>query len=280
MNGRALTAAVVLGTSVISGGWLIGRGLHDETPDNSNARLFDAVAMHIRRHYVDSLSDSALFERAMVGMLRELDDPYTQYLSPDRLRRLQERTTGNYVGIGAQIQRRDDWPMIAAPFPGSPAERAGLATGDRVLQIDGQSTRRWTIEEVVRALRGPPGTTVELVVERPGDPRRRTLRLTRGGIHRRAVARTVMLPDGVGYVDVNTFNDSTVLELEHAIDSLLGAGMRSLILDLRDNPGGVLSQGVSVAELFLDRSQPIVRLRGRAPGSNQVVVDSAPQRWP
>lgn len=280
MNGRALMVAVVLGSSAVSGGWLLGRGLHDDVPERSGARLFDAVAMHVKRHYVDSLSDSTLYERAMVGMLRELNDPYTLYLPPERLRRLTERTTGNYIGIGAQIQRRDDWPMIVAPFAGSPAERAGLVTGDRVLQIDGRSTRGLTVDEVVRALRGVPGTTVELVVERPGDPRRRSLQLTRGGIHRRAVSRTALLPGGVGYVDVNIFNDSTELELRHAVDSLVAAGTQSMVIDLRGNPGGVLAQGVGVAELFLDKSMPIVRMRGRTEATNQVVVDSAAQQWP
>ena len=108
----------------------------------------------------------------MVGMLRELDDPYTLYLPPNRLRRLTEQTTGNYIGIGAQIQRRDDYPMIIAPFPGSPAERAGLRTGDRVVEIDSVKTRGWTNDEVTRALRGPPESEVTVVIERPGDPRR------------------------------------------------------------------------------------------------------------
>lgn len=280
MNRRALIVAVVLAASVVSGGWLLGRGLRDETPDHSGARLFDAVAAHVRRFYVDSLSDSALYERAMVGMLRELQDPYTLYLSPRRLRNLTERTTGNYVGIGAQIQRRDEWPMIAAPLPGSPAERAGLHRGDRLVQIDGRSTRGMTVEETVGALRGEPGTAVSLVIERPGDPRRLSLRLTRGGIHRRSVARAALVRNQVGYVDLNLFNDSTILELRTTIDSLVEAGMRSLVLDLRGNPGGVLRQGVGVADLFLDRSKPIVRMRGRTPDANDVFVDSSAQRWP
>jgi carboxyl-terminal processing protease len=280
MNGRAWTVAIVLGASVVSGGWLVGHGLQDETPVHSGARLFDNVAEHVRRYYVDSLSDSTLYERAAIGMLRELQDPYTLYLSPPRLRRVTERATGNYVGIGAQIQRRDEWPLIVAPFPGSPAERAGLHTGDRLVQIDGRSTRGWTVEETIGALRGEPGTTVSLVVERPGDPRRLALRLTRGGIHRRSVARTALLREQVGYVDLNLFNDSTERELRTTIDSLIAAGMRGLVLDLRGNPGGVLQQGVSVADLFLDPPQVIMRTRGRAPEANAVFADSSAQPWP
>lgn len=279
MRGRGILVAGVLGTAVVSGGWLIGRGLHDDAPDYSGARLFDAVAAYVRNSYVEEMPDSLLYERAMIGMLRELGDPYTLYLPPNRLRRLTERTTGNYQGIGAQIQRRDEWPMIIDPFPGSPAERAGLRTGDRVVQIDSISTRNRTVEETVGDLRGEPGTTVRLVIERPGVPGRMTFRITRGGIHRRAVTRSMVLANGVGYVDVNIFNDSTALELVHAIDSLASAGVRSLIVDLRGNPGGVLSQGVGVADLFLNRGQAIVRMRGKAPDANREVVDSLPQRW-
>ncbi len=280
MNSRTLAVAVALGTSLVGGGWVIGRGLNAREADFTSARLFDTVLGHVRQFFVDSIPDSTLFEHAMVGMLRELDDPYTLYLPPNRLRRLTEQTTGNYIGIGAQIQRRDDYPMIIAPFPGSPAERAGLRTGDRVVEIDTMKTRGWTNDEVTRALRGPPESEVTVVIERPGDPGRLTFKLKRGGVHRRAVGRTALLARGVGYVDVNIFNDSTADELRKAIDSLQSAGMRALVMDLRGNPGGVLAQGVGVADMFLDSAQLIVSMRGRSPDANERVKDTAPQPWP
>jgi carboxyl-terminal processing protease len=280
MNTRTLAVVTALGTSLIGGGWVIGRGLTAREADFTSARLFDTVFGHVKQFYVDSISDSTLYEHATVGMLRELSDPYTLYLPPNRLRRLTEQTTGNYIGIGAQIQRRDDYPMIIAPLPGSPAERAGLRTGDRVVEIDGVNTRRWMNDEVLRALRGPPGSDVSVVIERPGDPTRLTYKLTRGGVHRRAVGRTALLEHGVGYVDVNIFNDSTAMELRKAIDSLRTAGMRGLVMDLRGNPGGVLSQGVGVSDMFLDSAQLIVSMRGRAPESTERVLDTAPQPWP
>lgn len=280
MNARALTVAVALGTSLVGGGWVIGRGLNVREDDFSNARLFDTVLEHVRHYFVDSIADSTLFEHAMIGMLRELDDPYTLYLPPNRLRRLTEQSTGNYIGIGAQIQRRDEYPMIIAPFPGSPAERAGLRTGDRVVEIDSMKTRGWTTDEVLRALRGPPESDVTVVIERPGDPTRMTFRLKRGGVHRRAVGRTALLAGNVGYVDVNIFNDSTAIELRKAIDSLQSSGMRSLVMDLRGNPGGVLGQGVGVADMFLDSGDLIVSMHGRSPGANERVTDTAAQLWP
>lgn len=280
MNSRTLAVAVALGTSLVGGGWVIGRGLHVRETDFTSARLFDTVLGHVRSFFVDSIADSTLFEHAMVGMLRELNDPYTLYLPPNRLRRLTEQTTGNYIGIGAQIQRRDEYPMIIAPFPGSPAERAGLRTGDRVVEIDTLKTRGWTTDEVTKALRGPPESNVKIVIERPGDPTRHTFTVKRGGVHRRAVGRTALLGSGVGYVDVNIFNDSTAMELRKAVDSLRTAGMRSLVIDLRGNPGGVLSQGVGVADMFLDSSQVIVSMHGRAEGTSERVLDSAAQAWP
>src|SRR5512132_3545970 len=126
MKARALVVGGLLGTSLISGGLLLGRGLTGRDTERSASRLFDAVATHVKRYYVDSVSDSALMEKAAVGLLQELGDPYTLYLTPERVKRLTEATTGNYVGIGANVQRRDNWPMVVNPFPGSPAERAGL----------------------------------------------------------------------------------------------------------------------------------------------------------
>jgi carboxyl-terminal processing protease len=280
MNARAIAVASALATSLIGGGWVIGRGLQARETDFTSARLFDTVLGHVRTFFVDSIADSTLYEHAMVGMLRELNDPYTLYLPPNRLRRLTEQTTGNYIGIGAQIQRRDEYPMIIAPLPGSPAERAGLRTGDRVVEIDTMKTRGWTTDEVTKALRGPPESNVTVVIERPGHPERLTFTLKRGGVHRRAVGRTALLGGGVGYVDVNIFNDSTALELAKAVDSLRSAGMRSLVMDLRGNPGGVLAQGVGVAGMFLDSGQVIVSMRGRTPDATELVVDSAAQRWP
>jgi C-terminal processing protease CtpA/Prc len=114
MNARTLAVATALGTSLVGGGWVIGRGLNVREVDFTSARLFDAVFSHVKQFYVDSIPDSTLFEHATVGMLRELNDPYTLYLPPNRLRRLTEQTTATYIGIGAQIQRRDDYPMIIA----------------------------------------------------------------------------------------------------------------------------------------------------------------------
>jgi carboxyl-terminal processing protease len=277
---RAIVALGILAGALVSGGWLLGRGMSGRSPDMQTERLFDNVVAHIQRYYVDSLPTSALFEKALLGMLDELGDPYTVYLPPERLRRLTETTTGLYTGSGMRIDSRDGVPTVIAPLPGGPAERAGLLSGDRLVEIDGRATKGWTDEETRNALRGAAGTTVRLVVDRPGEARTLTFTLVRGEVHRQAVRRTALLPGGVGYLDVKIFSDSTEKELSRAIDSLSRAGMQSLVLDLRGNPGGLLAQGVAVADLFLEPRQTIVRMKGRTSETTRTYADSLPQRWP
>jgi len=277
---RVVVALGILSVALVSGGWLFSHGLTGGGAPFASERLFDNVFAHVQRHYIDSISTGELFDRATKGMLEELGDPNTVYLRPDRLRRLTEATSGVYTGLGVRFDSRDGWPMIMAPLPGGPGERAGLIAGDRLVEIAGRTTRGWTDEETARALRGPVGSTVQLVVERPGQPRRIPLTLTRSEIHRQAVRRTALLDNGVGYVDVKMFTDSTERELAGAIDSLTKAGMKSLVLDLRANPGGLLTQGVAVADLFLDEGQPIVSMRGRVDNANRSYRDEAAQRWP
>ena len=277
MRSRAFIVLGVLSTSLVTGGWLFERGL-DVSSGVSGPRLFDEVMTHIERYYVDSVSTSDLYGKAIDGMLDELHDPHSVFLRADRLARLNENTTGNYGGVGIQIDVRDGWVIVVSPLPGSPAERAGIETGDRVVEVGGKSAKGWTMEETRNALRGVPGTSVTVLMERAGT--RRPITLVRQEIHRSAVSRSVLLPDGIGYVDLDVFSDSTEQELARSIDSLSRAGMRSLILDLTRNPGGLLTQGVGVSDLFLDPRQPIVTMKGRVREANRTFVDGNAQRWP
>ncbi|HUQ81110.1 MAG TPA: S41 family peptidase, partial [Gemmatimonadaceae bacterium] len=186
--------------------------------------------------------------------------------------------TGNYGGVGIQIDVRDGWVIVVSPLPGSPAERAGIETGDRIVEVAGKSAKDWTIDETRIALRGVPGTSVTILTERAGN--KKPVTLVRQEIHRSAVSRSILLSDGVGYVDLDVFSDSTEKELSRSIDSLSKAGMRSLVLDLRANPGGLLTQGVGVSDLFLDRDQEIVTMRGRVREANRKFVDGYSQPWP
>jgi carboxyl-terminal processing protease len=279
-----IRTVIVAGTffgAFVTGGWLMQRGARTGTfTVYEGAKLFENVFRHIQNDYVDSVSDSSLYRRSVDGMLYELRDPYSTFLPPDRFAKLNESTTGNYAGLGVEVDLRDGWLIVVAPLPGGPAERAGLHPGDRIVEIAGKSTKGWTNEEASKVLRGKPGTTVSLTIERPGLSIPLELRVQRTTIHQSAVRRASLLGDGVGYVDLKAFSDSTVKELNAAITNLLARGMKTLVLDLRTNPGGLLNQGVRVSDVFLDPGQRIVSMRGRLPEANRDYADSAKQRWP
>jgi carboxyl-terminal processing protease len=278
---RTLTVAAVIVASLAMGGWLIERGTHSgPTTLAEAARLFDDVFVHVYRNYVDSVGAGMLYRKAVDGMLYELGDPYTALLAPDKFGRLTETTSGNYAGVGIQTDVRDGWLVVIAPVVGSPAERAGIEPGDRIIEINGRSAHGWTLEEATAAFRGKPGTSISIRVERPGIAAPIPYRLIRRPLHQSAVRRVAMLPNGVGYIDVKAFSDSTTRELTRSVNELLRRGVRSVVLDLRGNPGGLLEQGLSVSDLFLGRGQRIVSLRGRTANANRDYLDSTAQRWP
>lgn len=282
LRSRTTTVAALLMFSLIAGGWLLERGTRSGpvTTTAEAARLFDEVFTHVYSQYVDSIDGQAMYRMAVDGMLYQLEDPYTTLLPPDKLGRLNETTTGNYAGVGVQVDVRDGWIVVIAPTPGSPAERAGVQPGDRIVQVDGRSTHGWTLEEATKSFRGKAGTVLSLRIERPGLESSIPIRLERRPLHQSAVRRLAMLPNAVGYVDLKAFSDSSERELERSVAALRSRGAKSLIIDLRSNPGGLLEQGTAVADLFLGKGQKIVSLRGRTPGANRDYTDSTTQRWP
>lgn len=282
-SARARTV-IVAGTflgAIVTGGWLLQRGSRVGTfTAYEGAQLFEGVFRRIQNDFVDAVTDSALYRKSVDGMLYELRDPYSTFLPPDRFARLNETTSGNYAGLGVEVDLRDGWLIVVAPMPGGPAERAGLQPGDRIIEIGGKPTKGWTNEEASKVLRGKPGTTVALKLERPGVSSPIDLKVQRMTIHQSAVRRAALLGEGVGYIDLKAFSDSTAKEMNVAITSLLAHGMKTLVLDLRINPGGLLTQGVRVSDLFLDPGQKIVSMRGRLPEANREYADTAKQRWP
>ena len=276
-----MIVAGMLLVALITGGWLLQRGARTGTfTAYEGAQLFESVFRRVQNDYVDAVTDSALYQKSVDGMLYELRDPYSTFLPPDRLARLNETTSGNYAGLGVEVDVRDGWLIVVAPLPGTAAERAGLQPGDRIVEIAGKSTKGWTNEEAGKILRGKPGSFVTIKIERPGVVTPIELKLQRTTIHQSAVRRTAMLSEGVGYIDLKAFSDSTAKELNGAIGSLLAHGMKTLVLDLRTNPGGLLNQGVRVTDLFLNPGQKIVSMRGRLPEANREYSDTAKQRWP
>lgn len=278
LRARAVVAVAALSLVLVLGGWLLQRGLHRDMGAYERAQLFEQVRSHVERDFVDSIADSDIYRKAAEGMVRELHDPHSVYLTSDKLRALTESTTGHYAGIGIQIDVRDGWITIVAPLPGTPAERAGIQPGDRIVSIDGKSTSGWTPDDARGSLRGTPGSTVLLQIERPGVSTRIPFTLARGEIRVRSVRHVSMIGDGVGYLDLTIFSDSSADEVKQAVTQLRAQGMKTLVMDLRANPGGLLEQGIQIADLFLDPGMPIVSVRGR--GVAQSYVDEAKQLWP
>jgi carboxyl-terminal processing protease len=279
---KGLIVAAVASVALVSGGWFLQRETEPAGSVYQQARLFDDVLAHVADYYVDSLDEKQLYQMAIDGMLDELKDPYSVFLKPDDFRQLSEATTGNYSGLGIQIDVRGGWITVVAPLPDTPAEHAGVQTGDLIVALNGNSTEGWKQDSAVKALRGPAGTTAELQIRRAGIDKPLTFKLTRANIHIHSVdpRLTMMLDNRVGYIALSPVSESSAREVAQAVDTLLKQGMKSLIFDLRGNPGGLLDQGVAVSDLFLDPGKPIVETRGRAPGSTHEFADSKPQQWP
>ncbi|MDQ2664462.1 MAG: S41 family peptidase [Gemmatimonadota bacterium] len=281
MKNRSIVGLAVFSSALVTGGWIVEHGSRPVGHDlPASKHLFDEVMQHIRRDYVDTLADSTLYRHAIDGVLGELHDPHTVFLDAKRLSRLDESTSGHYAGVGIQMDVRDNGVTIIGTLPGSPAEDVGLLVGDRIVSIEGKPTVGLTTDEALKSLRGAAGTAVHVLVVRPGINDRMPFTLTRRNIEVNPVQHASMVGDGIGYVNLTVFSTAAASDLRAAVDSLRKAGAHSLVLDLRGDPGGLLDQGIEVADLFLDNKQPIVATRGRDAAETQSFEDRAPQRWP
>jgi carboxyl-terminal processing protease len=281
MKNRSILGLAIFSSALVTGGWLVEHGSRTAARDlPARQHLFDEVLQHVRRDYVDTLSDSTLYRHAVDGVLHELRDPHTVFLDPRRLGRLDESTSGHYAGVGIQMDVRDSGVTVVGTLPGSPAEEVGLVVGDRIVSIEGKPTVGLTSEEALKALRGAAGTTVHVAIARPGVAERIPFTLTRRNIEVNPVQHASLVGDGVGYVNLTVFSTAAANDLRSAIDSLRAAGAHSLVLDLRGDPGGLLGQGIDVADLFLDAKQPIVATKGRDASETHAFDDRAAQRWP
>lgn len=223
----------------------------DEAVGIEDLRAFADAWGYIKDHYVEEVDDRQLMEAAIRGMLSELDQ-HSGWLSQDELAALEEDATGRYGGLGVRIAVQEQYLQVISALGDSPAERAGLKAGDRIVAIDQKPLDATNAGEATGWLRGPPGTLVALTVERDGVDERLELDLTREIIFRRSVSLET-LPDGFAHVQIASFQQSTATELDEALDELaaLPDSPSGLILDLRDNPGGMLVAAVAVSDRFL-----------------------------
>ncbi len=226
-------------------------------------RTFIDAFSQVRDNYVREIDDKTLFEAAIRGMLSELD-PHTVFLTADEYRRLDNSARGQYGGIGVEVQARDGKLIIIAPMEGSPAEAAGIKAGDVILKIDDRQLRGRNLIRASRALRGKIGTTVKLTVSREAISIPLEFEVKRDNIRISSV-RSELLEDDYGYVRISKFQNNTDQSLKQAIANLHrdSGGINGLVLDLRNNPGGVLNSAVSVADVFLEQGL-IAYTEGRA----------------
>lgn len=274
MNRRQIFAVVVLVTALVAGTWAVGRV--QETTDNTYANIerFIQVLTKVRDHYVESVTTDKLMDSAIRGMLRTLD-PYSQYLDKEEAEKLETTTHGSFGGIGISIGIRDGWVTVISPIEGTPAWRAGIQGGDRIIKIDNVSTEGLSLDDAMKKMRGERGTKVDLSIYREGRERPMDYTITRDIIQIKSVPYAGVLSSGVGYVRLSNFSERSREEIDAAIAKIEKQNPRGLILDLRYNPGGLLSQAVEVSEEFAPRGKKIVFTRGRDPSQNRDFYSSA-----
>jgi carboxyl-terminal processing protease len=280
MKRSALAPLLVAGMALATGGWFLQRGVSQEQNVYVNAKLFQEVVNHISDRFVDPKQPADLYEMAIDGLLQELGDPHTSFMTPKDYGQLKVTTQGEYGGLGIQIGKRDGWITVITPMPGTPAERAGIQSGDQIIEFNGKSTKSWDEDEAVNTLRGPKGTPVEIKVMRVGMDQPLNFKIIRDEIHIKAVPSSYMLENGIGYVELVVFSESSTDELRAAVNDLRKQGAKSIVLDMRANPGGLLDQGVTVSDLFLNKGQMVVETRSRVPGQNLRSVAEDPDEYP
>lgn len=272
--------ALVAGVAVVSGGWLLQQGVSEQTDTFQQSRIFDEVVQYISGRYVDEHPKPELYRLAVEGLLQELGDPHTSFMSAEEFRDLQIQTTGEYGGLGIEIDQRDGWITVISALPGTPAERAGLQPGDRIIEVEGKSTKGWASDDAVKVLRGPKGQAANIRIARVGVDEPIAFSIVRDEIRIKSVPAAFAVDNGVGYVQLRVFSESATDEVRDAIEQLRKQGAKRVILDLRGNPGGLLDQGAAVSDLFLKKGDAIVETRARDPRQNQEFRAVTDDRYP
>ncbi len=260
-----LFLAVCAGVGAMLSTRLGAQSAGDESSLRDSLKSFTSVYGLIEQNYADPLTgkeaDKAIYDGAIPGMLHVLD-PHSNFYDPKAYAELREDQRGKYYGVGMQIQQQNNKIVVILPFAGTPAFKAGIRPGDIIVSVDGKSTEKMTSADVANLLKGPRQTPVQLTVSREGSEKPLTFNLLRDEIPRYSVDLAYLIRPGVGYIHVTGFMETTGQEVGDAIAKF--GDLQGLILDLRGNPGGLLSQAVDVSDKFLRKGQIIVSQRGRA----------------
>jgi len=235
-----------------------------------NLKLFNEIFNLLRTEYVDEskVEPDKLIQGAVDGMIESLDDPHTAYMSKENFGELQTETKGEFGGVGIVIGVRDKWITVISPIDDTPAARAGLKAGDKIIEIDGNSTEGFTTMDAVNMIRGEVGTSLTLTIKREPVEDPLYFTVTRGVIKLETV-KSEIIEDHIGYMRISQFSEPTAETLREQINDLKVQGIDSMIIDLRNNPGGLLSSAIEIADMFLDEGV-IVSIRGRNRSQNQV----------
>ena len=256
---RTAAAATLLVIPIVAGGFFL-----QEQPTRSNAALFDQVLSLVRNQYVDSVPAGKAYEIAARGLVRELNDPYSELLSPKESEDFNRSTGGRYGGTGMLIGEQGAGIIVVdRVFPNTPADEAGVREGDRIMSVNDTSTADLTLTKVSDLLRGTPGTQVSVVYSRPAVTEPIKLHFTRRVVKIPAVPFSEILGDHIGYIPLQTFNENAAEEVQQAVDDLAKQGAKGIVLDMRDNGGGIVEQALETSSLFLKDGQEIASIRSR-----------------
>jgi carboxyl-terminal processing protease len=230
-------------------------------------KVFAEAITLLKENYVKEVNDKELIYGAIKGMLNSLD-PHSSFMTPDAYKEMQVDTKGEFGGLGIQISIKDNILTVIAPIEDTPAFRAGVKAGDRIIKIDGESTKNMSLYDAVKRLRGPKGTSVTITIMREGLKEPKDIKIIRDIIRIKSV-KSKMVDDGIGYIRLLQFQQKTPAELEDVLIKLKKDGIHSLILDLRNNPGGLLNSSIEVASYFLPREKLVVYIKGRKDEKNE-----------
>ena len=271
---------VVLSCSLVGGiygqrGQASAASSKDEDVKNS-LKTFTKAYNLVEENFADPVApDKAIYDGAIPGMLRTLD-PHSSFQDPKAFARMREEQRGNYYGVGMRVvMRSSKGSTVFEPFKGSPAWKAGLRPGDLIIQVNGTSARGMNTEQVAGLLKGPRGTTVKVEVEREGSSEPLSFQVVRDAIKLSSVPEAVKLNDGIYYIRVEQFMETTSRDLVADLNKIGETNIKGLILDLRGNPGGLVTEGVAVADKFLNKGEVIVSHHGRAAQAGKEMVYTA-----
>lgn len=271
---------------LVVAGWTLGQGFFRDLSATNNdetyegLKVFSDVIELIENNYVDEVDPKKLVEEAVRGMVNSLD-PHSALLPPEAFKELQIDTHGEFTGIGIHVTMRNNLVTVISPIEGTPAYKAGIKAGDKIIKVDGEPTE--DLREAVKRMRGPKGTEVVITILREGEPDPLEFNIVRDVIPIYSVKHDSLKP-GYGYVWITNFRDNTSEDLIKALEELEGGEtpLKGLVLDLRDNPGGILSQAIQVSDIFLEEGE-ILSIKGRLKKHTKVFnahTDETPRNYP